>query len=116
MTTKTFLIKDINCKMEVEEISRKEILNWLDDYINYIEFQDDETMFGILYKDGTEDVIDYTYDGHKIRRTNIQSIVFDNDCTNTVYGTYSINEWGVVTTSFETNINSENIELVSVEK
>lgn len=51
----------------------------------------------IAYKDGTEDYINEEYDGHKVRRTNISGIVYDDEGGTSVYGNYTVNEWGVVT-------------------
>ena len=109
---KTFLIKDIDCEMIVEEVSRKEVLGWMNEYIEnlvYDWFDGSDQAFLILYKDGTTDYISEDYDGHKIRRTNIASIVYDNPCTSMVFGNYAINEYGVVTTSFEMIIATDNI-------
>lgn len=63
----------------------------------------------ILYKDGTEDHVDVYYDGHKIKRKNIASIVYANENTYIVYGNFEINEYGIVTTSFDERIASQNI-------
>ena len=112
---RTFLIKDIDCEMLVEEESRKEILSWLDEYIEnlaYDFFDGSNQTFSILYKDGSTDFINEEYDGHKIKRTNISSIVFVNECSSMVFGNYEINEYGVVSTAFETNIN-ENIKEIA---
>lgn len=112
---KTFLIKNIDCEMIVEEETRKEIMSWLDEYIensSYDWFDGSDQAFSILYKDGTTDFINEEYDGHKVRRTNIASIVYDNPCTSMVFGNYEINEYGVVTTSFAMNIN-EGIEEIA---
>lgn len=107
MAAKTFLIKNIDCEIIVEEESRKEILSWMDEYIEnfqYDWFDASDQAFSILYKDGTCDFINEEYDGHKVKRTNIASIVYDNECTSMVFGNYEINEYGVVTTSFEMRI------------
>ena len=115
MKTRTFLIKNIDCEMIVEETTRKEVLEWMDDYIEnsvYDWFDGSDQAFLILYKDGTSDFINEEYDGHKVRRTNIASIIYDNPCTSMVFGNYEINEYGVVTTSFEMNIN-EGIEEIA---
>ena len=72
--TKTFLIQDIDCEMIVEEVPRKEVLDWLNDYIEnsvFDWFDGSDQAFSILYKDGTTDFINEEYDGHKVRRTNI---------------------------------------------
>ena len=47
----------------------------------------------------------YDYNGQKIKITNIAAIVYDNPCTSMVYGNYEINEHGVVSPAFETEIN-----------
>lgn len=112
MKTRTFLIKDIDCETIVELASRKEIFDWMDEYIDnskYDWFDGSEDSFAILYKDGTEDIIDEDYDGHKVKRINIASIVYTNSCTDMVYGNFEMNEYGVVTPSFETVIDSTNI-------
>lgn len=111
MKTREFLIKDIDCKVIVEETTRKEVLSWLKDYVDNFNYDCDmsDIAFSILYKDGTSDFINEDYDGHKIKLTNIASIVYDNPCTSMVYGNYSINEYGVVSTSFEMEIEESNI-------
>ena len=114
MKTKTFLIKDIDCEMLVEETTRKEILDYMEEYIenlSYDWFDGSDSGFSILYKDGSSDSVGVDYDGHKIRKINIQSIVYDNPCSSMVFGHYSINEYGVVSPDFETMIDS-NIEEV----
>ena len=112
MKTRTFLVKDIDCEMIIEETTRKEVLDWMDDYIEnsvYDWFDGSDNAFLILYKDGTTDFINEEYDGHKVRKTNIASIVYDNCCTSIVFGNYEINEYGVVTPSFEMAIATDNI-------
>lgn len=112
---KTFLIKDLDCNIIIEESSRKELLDFMTDYIdnlNYDWFDGSDNTFYILYKDGTTDFIDEEYDGHKIKKINIASILYDNACTSMVFGNYFINEDGVVYPSFETVIDSSNIEEV----
>ena len=107
-----FLIKDIDCEIVVEVISRKEVLSWMDQYLEnlpYEWFDGSDDCFHILYKDGSYDCINEDYDGHKIRRQNIASIVYDNPCTSIVYGNFAINEYGVITTAFEEDINKTNI-------
>lgn len=110
---RTFKIIDIDSEMLVEVAStRKEILTYLDDFIDYLTWSNDadcSDMFSLLYDDGTEDVIDISYDGHKIRRKNIVSMVYDNPGSSMVYGPFKMNEYGVVTTSFEENIDNANI-------
>lgn len=114
-TDKEYLIKDIDCTILVEFLPRKELLGYIDEHIENIEygFDMEDFAFSILYKDGSEDsVVGNDYDGHKIKRQNIESIVIDNPASSMVYGNYEINEYGVVTTAFETIIDS-NIEEVA---
>lgn len=112
MKDRIFKIKDIDCETIVEVSTRKEVLAWLDDYIDNLECglsDGGDQAFSILYKDGTCDFINEEYDGHKIKRINIASIVYDNPGTSMVYGCFEINEYGVVTPSFVEAINEENI-------
>ena len=107
-----FLIKDIDCEVLVEVMSRKEALELLDEYLEnltYEWFDGSDDCFHILYKDGSCDCINEEYDGHKIKIRDIASIVYDNACTSMVYGNFEINEYGVVTTAFEEKIAEENI-------
>lgn len=117
---KYFLIKDIDCQIIVEECTRKSILDNLDGYLDCLEmasqnpnlYNGEDETFSILYNDGSEDVINYEYDGHHIKRTGIASIVYDNPETSCVYGNYAINAYGVVYPSFVSEIDEDNIELV----
>ena len=111
-----FLIKDLDCKIIVEETSRKDILRDLDYYIEAINdakenpnsnvYIGDEEVFSILYADGSEDRVDYEYDGHRVKRTGIVSVVYDNPESSVVFGPYQINDSGVVTPAFETRIDA----------
>lgn len=109
-----FLVKDINCGILVELAKRqKEIFDWMDDYIenfHYDWFDPCDDSFEILYNDGTYDFVDGCYDGHKIKRKNISSIVYSNSNSYIVFGKFEINEYGVVTASFAEKIAEENIE------
>ena len=109
-----FMIQDINCISIVEIVSKtKDIFDWLDDYIEnlrYEWFESSDESFSILYKDGTQDYIDENYDGHKIKKQNIQSMIYNNPYTSIVYGTFEINEYGVVTTSVIEKISNVNIK------
>lgn len=113
MKSRIFKIVDIDAEQIVECVkTRKEIFVCLDDFIDYLNWSDDvdcSDMFSILYDDGTKDVIDMSYDGHKIRKQHIVSMVYDNDASVMVYGSFSMNEYGVVTTSFEEEISDYNI-------
>ncbi len=97
---KTFHIEDTDCTIEIEIMStQKDIFDWLDQYIENLKydwFDAADESFQILYKDGTTEYIDSSYDGHKIRRQNIKSMVYNNPCTYIVYGDYEVNEYGVV--------------------
>lgn len=112
--TRTFLIQDIGCEVLVEKVKtiRDIFYYWLEDYIDNLQydwFDGSDDCFHILYKDGSYDCINEEYDGHKIKRKNIASIVYDNACTSIVYGNFEINEFGVVTTAFEEMIAETNI-------
>ena len=115
--TRTFRIKDIDCKSIVEIVNtQREALSWMDEYLEnlpYDWFEASDDTFEILYKDGTADYINEEYDGHKIRRNNIASIVYNNACTAIVYGGFKINEYGVVTASKDIEIAEENIEEIA---
>ena len=114
MTRRNFRIKDIDCESTVEIVNtQKEALSWMDEYIEnlgYDWFEASDDTFEILYKDGKQDYINEEYDGHRIRRNNIASIVYNNACTAIVYGGFKINEYGVVTASKDIEIAEENIE------
>lgn len=107
-----FLIQDIDCETLVEVTSRKEVLSWLDEYLENLPnewFNASDDAFAILYKDGSYDYINEDYDNHKIKRQNIVSIVYTNACTDIVYGNFEINEYGVVTPAFVEKISDANI-------
>lgn len=112
MKTRHFHIKDIDCTIKVEFGTRKEILGWLDDYtenFQYDWFNPCDDSLSILYDDGKEEIIDQFYDGHKIRRQHIISMVYNNPESYIVYGNFEMNEHGVVTTSVTEKIATENI-------
>ena len=115
MKTRVFRIVDLDCKVKVEFESRKWLLECLADYIENLEYGFDmsDDSYEILYKDGTVDYVDENYDGHKIRKINIASIINHNPESDIVYGNFEMNEYGVTTTSFETVISEENIEEVA---
>ena len=111
-----FLIKDIDHVIEVNECSRKEIFAWLDDFVENLmvyDIADEDSVFEILYRDGLEDRIDMEYDGHKIKRYNIYSMVYSNPMDYCVYGPFEMNEYGVVHPSFEEEIDDTNIEEIT---
>lgn len=112
---KTYHIIDIDMDIIVEETTRKEVFSYIDEYLENLQydwFDPSDDAFHILYADGTYDDIDQNYDGHRIRKQNIVSMVYDNPGTSVVYGPYEINYYGVVTPSTVTDIDESNIELV----
>lgn len=111
-TIRTYHVDDVDIDIEIVETSRKQVLSYLDNLIDCIDRKDElwksgrqymdnidvsEMCVMIAYKDGTEDYINEEYDGHKIRRTNISGIVYDDEGGTSIYGNYTVNEWGVVT-------------------
>lgn len=118
MKDRYFYMKDIDGTITVEYLTRKEMLSWLDEYAENVvtgfgNCSDDS--YEILYKDGTTDYIDESYDGHKIKRQNIVSIVNCNSSTYMVYGHFSMNEYGVANASFEDEISDINIKEVATD-
>ena len=112
---RVFNIIDIDSNITVEIAkTRKEIFIWMDEFIENLEYDwfDCDDVFMILYDNGTTDYIDIAYDGHKIKRQHISSMVYSNDCTYIVFGNFAMNEYGVVTTSFEEKIADFNIKEV----
>lgn len=113
MKRRTFLIKDIDSEIIVEPVkTRKEIFDWMDEYIENFDFEwfdpcDDS--FSILYKDGSMDFVDDGYDGHKVKKQNIASMVYSNACSYIVFGNFEMNEYGVVTPNETEIIDNTNI-------
>ena len=108
-----FRIEDIDAEAMVEVVNRqKDIFDFLDDYMdNFNEdfFCAEDDSFEILYKDGKTEYISSDWDGHKVRRNNILSMVYNNACTAVVYGNFEINEYGIVYASKDEVIAEENI-------
>lgn len=107
-------IIDLDCDIEVEETTRKEILGWLNDFLENLQYDwfVSDDVFMILYSDGKEEYISQdTYDGHPIRKIGIVSMVYSNPEDDVVFGSYSINDCGVVTPSVFMNID-DNIQEV----
>ena len=108
-----FRIEDIDAEVMVEVVNRqKDIFDCLDDYMdNFNEdfFCTEDDSFEILYKNGKTDYISSDWDGHKVRRNSILSMVYNNACTAVVYGNFEINEYGVVYASESEVIADENI-------
>lgn len=72
MKSRCFLISDIDTKMIVEETTRKDIIGYIEEYLENIEYGNDmsDYAFRILYKDGsTDEVFGNDYNGHKIKKS-----------------------------------------------
>lgn len=116
-----FLVVDVDVVIQVWEVSRKEIFANLEDYIDYLNYlpedqlDDGDDSFAILYRDGSEDYITWDYDGHRIKKYNIHSMVYSNPEDYLVYGPFAINEYGVVTTSEYEDIDDTNIVEITVD-
>lgn len=105
---RNFHIADIDCIITIEIAkAQKEVFAWLDDSIDLVSEDD---CFEILYKDGSVDIIDSDYDGHRIRRNNIASMVYSNPSTYIVYGNFEMNEFGCVYASFAEVLPEFNVE------
>ena len=104
-----FYIENIDCISIVEFYSRKELLSYMDEYIEnmaYDWYDASDDTFSIQYEDGSIDYINEEYDGHHIKRQHIVSIVWNNPCTAIVYGGFNINEHGVVTVNDKIEISN----------
>lgn len=114
LENREFIIPSINCTSVVEFDTRKNLLDYLECFIENLKqgFKPEE-YYDILYSDGTEDRIDQEYDGHKIRRQHIASMVYNNEMTSCVYGNFEINEWGSVYPSIQTII-SEKLKEITI--
>lgn len=111
MNLRRFVINDLSTEMIIQETTRKDILGYIDEHIENIEYGCDmsDHAFHILYKDGSADVVaGNDYDGHKIKRINILSAVVDDACISRTYGNYKINHYGVVIPAEERKLD-ENI-------
>lgn len=114
LENREFIIPSINCTSVVEFDTRKNLLDYMECFIENLKqgFKPEE-YYDILYSDGTEDRIDQEYDGHKIRRQHIVSMVYNNVITSCVYGNFEINECGSVYPSIQTII-SEKLKEITV--
>lgn len=117
MKNRYFYIPDIDAVETVEIDSRKNLLSIVDEAIESINngMWEDAGVISILYKDGSFEYIDEEYDGHKIRKINIVSIVWANPETYCVYGGFEVNEWGVVTASATEAIHQDIKEVSSAD-
>ena len=127
MKDRYFYMADINTTTTIEFGTRKCLLDMIKDFVDQIKFAneveetvdealfmgrsyyvDTDCMVAILYKDGTETIIEHDSDSLSYRKTNIESIVYSDGYQTIVYGNFEINEYGCVTTS-RVEIVSENI-------
>lgn len=111
-----FRILDVDCVVTVWDETRKNLLDYLDVYVenlSYDWFDGSYDSFLILYKDGSSDYIDEEYDGHKIKRQHIASIVYSNPEDYQVFGNFEIGEYGSVYPSFEERISECNIKEIA---
>lgn len=114
MKDRIFKIIDIDCESIVEFDTRKHLLDNIEQYVENLQydwFDGSDMSYCIMYKNGTCECINEDFDGHKIRKQNIISIVENNSCTSVVYGAFEMNEYGVVTVSEDeiTRISEKNI-------
>ena len=92
-STRYFYIPDIDSTMCVEIMTKKYMLDLIDETLRF-NLTDDECIYDILYKDGTEVRIDEN--NRKYKKSGIIAISNDNGTTVQVYGNFEINENGVV--------------------
>ncbi len=88
-------------RIEIEVVTAvKDVFDWLEQYIynlnENVDFDPSDEAFEIVYKNGKTDYIGSDYDGHKISKRNIKSIVYSNPEDYIVYGDYEVNEYGIV--------------------
>ena len=109
-----FYSKEIDATLTVSYESRKTLLEMIDEMVKMMNSSEGyrDCQYGILYKDGSADIIDEEFDGHKIRRTNIKSIVYTDGSGVMVYGHFEVNDALSVTASDE-DVVDESIEEVN---
>lgn len=107
-STRYFYMPDIDSTMCVEICTKKEMIDLLDETIRF-DCTDDECIFDIIYKDGSEIRIDEN--NRKYKKTGIAAIINDNGTTVQVYGAFEINENGVVYPALTEKIDENLIEV-----
>lgn len=91
MKTKTYM-NQYDDEIIVEELTRKEFIEWALDTIETInECDSDDDTLWIEYKDGTHYSCGYGPDG-KFRKTNIAFGLISNGSTWQVFGEYELDE------------------------
>jgi hypothetical protein len=108
MKRRYFYIPDIDSTMCVEISTKKEMIDLLDETIRF-NCTDEECIFDIIYKDGSEIRIDE--DNRKYKKSGIAAIVNDNGTTVQVFGAFEINENGVVYPALTEKIDENLIEV-----
>ena len=108
MKRRYFYIPDIDSTMCVEISTKKEMIDLLDETIRF-NCTDEECIFDIIYKDGSEIRIDEN--NREYKKTGIAAIVNDNGNTVQVYGAFEINENGVVYPALTEKIDENLIEV-----
>lgn len=108
MKRRYFYIPDIDSTMCVEISTKKEMIDLLDETIRF-NCTDEECIFDIIYKDGSEIRIDEN--NRKYKKSGIAAIVNDNGTTVQVYGAFEINENGVVYPALTEKIDENLIEV-----
>lgn len=108
--SKFFHIDDVDIDIEVIETTRINVLDYIDNLVEMINennklgndaryYYDTSDMNAvIMYKDGSIEFINENdYDGHKIKRINIESMLYEDGWVSYVFGRYEVNDAGVVT-------------------
>lgn len=108
MKRRYFYIPDIDSTMCVEISTKKEMIDLLDETIRF-NCTDEECIFDIIYKDGSEIRIDEN--NRKYKKTGIAAIVNDNGSTVQVFGAFEINENGIVYPALTEKIDENLIEV-----
>lgn len=109
MKSRYFYMSDIDSTMRVDISTKKEMMDLIDETIRFNAFDDDLSVFDIIYKDGTEVRIDA--DNQKYKKNGIAAITNDNGTSVQVYGAFEINENGVVYPALVEKIDENIIEV-----
>lgn len=107
-SSRYFYMPDLDSTMCVDICTKKEMIDLLDETIRF-NYTDEECIFDIIYKDGSEIRIDEN--NRKYKKTGIAAIVNDNGNTVQVYGAFEINENGVVYPALTEKIDENLIEV-----
>lgn len=94
MTSKTYFDEYTECEIFVEEMGRKEALEYAKDFIDAIEFADYTTDMSVYveYKDGSfYHNLDGDIDG-TFKKSNVKAIILDDGSEYYVYGKYTMSD------------------------